>query len=918
MNLRPMAGIAVVLLAGSVLGAEDYFFPTSGIPQGVDIDTVKQLVTFIWDDNAYSGLAKTDYELHPDEQENNTAYANHHWVGGLKPWENGEGKDAINKLNIQEGDMGMSWAITTLAGRTLPLPEYDPEQPYKTGDVITYEGKEWQAGESIQSRKGVTPVEANVDTLTAKAWVDGEEKTLTYGDEGFPAYVVNAYLTNYPWEVTGIANDPEKWARKNPDNSPIHFTFNVISGLFVPQIGSGDGNRISKFGYWHPNEVDLIAFPHLDSDLYRKGKLPIVWGREQPIHVSEGKPIPGETYGRIVDVFEMTRDFGHEIGNHTIDHLESNSLLPRKVGPLPDGNGEWTLPGFDAWGGEGYAEDHISPMKWGNLDTTASEVEEFGKEEGITWHKVGWEMYAGRHLSTNAWDGLIKLGEEDLELALGIKPTREGGDVMAFRAPRLEVNGAMFYALDNLGYTYDCGIEEGYEYHVNGTNFYWPYTTDNGSPNYTYQRTIGENISVDSMPAGLWQVPVNCMIVPPTLRAEVFDNYSIVSEAEGHPQSPEDRDHWITKSGKITGFDFNMFILWGMTADNALKTLEYNLDKRMEGNKAPMQIGSHSDYFSPIYDNATLLDSFNRPTYGLCVDKGWNDWKDRKKVFEDFIDYGLSKGAYFWSGAQVIEYTRLIAAADKVGTKTAFDKTWEFFKNEELSSSTNKSTFNGSIDATINVSAQGGEGEDAVAPATGYSTYFNAGELSGLDHISLTYETNYPFAIKLIMENDTPWEVWLNNLGREVESGAIPLKAFHYNQYDTEGSNSVPNADDIVGIEIQMLTDASKEHTANFKMSNFSVYRGDGVAVTDQPGMNKVGSFRINGVVNNNLHLTVPVAGAYDVNIVTLDGRIVRSLKGENMTTGINSVDVSSLANGVYLLNVSNGQFQKTLKAIIM
>ncbi len=63
----------------------------------------------------------------------------------------------------------------------------------------------------------------------------------------------------------------------------------------------------------------------------------------------------------------------------------------------------------------------------------------------------------------------------------------------------LEVNSAMFYALADLEYLYECGLEEGYEKHVDGQNFLWPYTTDNGVRNSWTQLNIGERVFMDTI-----------------------------------------------------------------------------------------------------------------------------------------------------------------------------------------------------------------------------------------------------------------------------------------------------------------------------------------------------------------------------------------------------------------------------------
>ncbi len=871
-----LSTVAVAVMATS---AADYMFPTA-YPSGVDMDTVKQIVSFIWDDNAYSGLNKTDYETEPGQQ-----FKDHHWVGGMKPWENAPKASTPNGLNIQEGDMGMSWAITTLAGaKGLLPPSYDPKKDYnnKSGKIIH--------NDSIWSPTG---------------WVGtGKAPSL---DPSYPEK--NGGHWEHLWKFEGSIEDfmSDNFAKKNPDGSPIQFSFNVISGLFVPIFdnpagGKGDGYRVSKFGYWQPNAKDLIEFPHLDAYKSPTQSIPISWGREMPVKEKEGDEgnVNGETYGRINDIFKMTRDFGHEIGNHTIDHLESNSMLPEDE------------RGFGRWGGEGFAADEITEVSYADTTYTVSEVEEFGTTPGISWHSAGWELYAGKMLSENAWKGIIELGEEDLEIELGMKPRRKGGKIGAFRAPRLEVTSGLFYALKDLGYEYDCGLEDGYQYHVNGTNFYWPYTMDNGAPNLTHQRMIGAKVSVESTPAGLWQYPVNAMIVPEDIREEVYANYAIVARADGFAPTPEDSTFWVEQSGRVTGFDFNMFILWGMTKETALKTLKHNLDLRMQGGKAPMQVGAHTDYFTPIYDNATLRSPANIKTFGLCIEHNWNNWEDRKATFEEFIDYGMDKGAYFWSGTKTIDYVRKIAASAKVGNPSAFNREWSFYKGDGETSSTDKASANGSINAKVTVSQKSGD----VYPSAGYSTYFAAGTLKSLDHISLTYKTTAPLAVKLAMQNDKVWEVWLNNVGAEVQSGKIPLSAFHYNQYDI-GTKRAPNPADIVGIEIQLLTSGDKEEEHTLAISDVTTYAG-GVSIAAQKSSVTKQNVSVASLTNSVLNLNLATKGTYHVAVHSIDGRMIQSFKNKTLSSGLNRLSLNGIASGIYMITIKNDGFEQSLKAMAL
>ncbi len=856
---KSMITIAVAVMSNAAFGSADYMFPTA-YPSGVQIDTVKQIVSFIWDDNAYSGLKATNYESVPGE-----TYKENSWVGGMKPW--GATSGVKNTMSIEEGDFGMSWAISTLAARDLPLPAWSASGIYKPGMQCTYNGDIWEA--NYEGTAGAIP--------EVSQWGGGQ------------------------WKKIGPVTD--NYTRQNPDGTPLQFTFNVISGGFVPIFGTDEKSRESRYGFYVPNEIDKTEFPHLAD--YKK--VATCWGREQMVkrtETDEGN-INGEMYGRINDVFKFTRDMGHEIGNHTIDHLESNSGLP---------NDE---TGFGRWGGEGFAATQVMEVSYADTTFTVDEAEEFGRTPGITWHKMGWAPFAGRMLSQNAWKGLIELGEVDLETALDLTPKRNGGTIGGFRAPRLEVNSGLFYAMKELGYLYDCGLEEGYEYHVDGTNFYWPYTLENGSPNSTYQRTIGEQVAIDSLPSGLWQFPVNAMIVPENIRAEVWANYEIISRADGEIADWDvEREYWINESGKVTGFDFNMFVLWGMTKENALKTLKHNLDLRLLGGKAPMQVGCHTDYFTPIYDNGTLLVAPNTDNFGLVITNGWNDWRDRISAFEDFVDYGIEKNVYFWSGEKTIEYTRQLAQADQYGTEEAFNKDWTFFDNSSLGATSTPESATNSINATVSLPVKSGDD----MPDAGFRTYFDAGTLAELDHISLNYNTTAPIAVRLIMDNDQPWEIWLNSLGNDVQSGRIPLSAFHYNQYADKAlaTNKRPNPADIVGIEFALLTAANKEEVHTLSITDVKVYKGKkSVGITDK-SVNSVNQAGISfgGINAGKVNLSIAESGIYNVGLFTPAGRMIKSIDATSLTAGVNNVDLGSVTAGMYILRIEGETTNLVTKAM--
>ncbi len=220
-------------------------------------------------------------------------------------------------------------------------------------------------------------------------------------------------------------------------------------------------------------------------------------------------------------------------------------------------------------------------------------------------------------------------------------------ELVGFRVPRLEYNRAGFEMIAKRGFIYDCSIEEGVQEDMDPTNYLWPYTMENGSPSDSIQTTqsVGESDwgykEVGAI-ANLWQLPVYYFIVPddslaetygfePGLRERIYNNFN-----------------WFdTTSGKLTGFDYNIFAPadWSgaaMSATEMLATLKHSFDLHLEGNRTPFTLGMHPDFYSSDVDDY----------YASAGDS-----ESRRAVIEQFIDYALShESVRFITGAEMIEW----------------------------------------------------------------------------------------------------------------------------------------------------------------------------------------------------------------------------------------------------------------------
>ncbi|MCP4320474.1 MAG: hypothetical protein GY951_12375 [Psychromonas sp.] len=182
--------------------------------------------------------------------------------------------------------------------------------------------------------------------------------------------------------------------------------------------------------------------------------------------------------------------------------------------------------------------------------------------------------------------------------------------VKGYRSPFLSYNSDSFRAVKANYLTYDSSIEEGFQFDQDGTNYVWPYTMDNGSPGNDFQEKYGVRPHLDSI-KGVWELPLYAMVTPTDAESAA---YGIKA---GFQDRLSQKTKWFEGYGKkVTGLDWNIAFEYGMTSDEQLGLLKYNLDKRMEGNRAPFIYGIHSNYYT---------------------DPGM------QKALASFIDYALTK-----------------------------------------------------------------------------------------------------------------------------------------------------------------------------------------------------------------------------------------------------------------------------------
>jgi hypothetical protein len=209
------------------------------------------------------------------------------------------------------------------------------------------------------------------------------------------------------------------------------------------------------------------------------------------------------------------------------------------------------------------------------------------------------EIAACRKWLTKPFDA-ARAAEEDIGIGV------QARNLLGFRAPYLEHGKPLFPALRSAGVTYDCSIEEGFDEGYDGTNLLWPYRI----------KSAGEAEPV------LWEIPAYMLVVPPD---EECENYGVPPGLRARLH--EVQSYFEPDNGKITGFDWNLWVEFGMTRPEVVATLMYSLDLRLAGNRAPFTFGTHSDLYSDDYPEETLNATAAQ----------------RQEALAEILDYALSK-----------------------------------------------------------------------------------------------------------------------------------------------------------------------------------------------------------------------------------------------------------------------------------
>ncbi len=295
-------------------------------------------------------------------------------------------------------------------------------------------------------------------------------------------------------------------------------------------------------------------------------------------------------------------------------------------------------------------------------------------------------------LSKEAILSEMQIASDRLTNMAGIPKTHQFG----FRTPYLKYSDSTFAAIQEFGFLYDCSISEGNQ-QASGTgagSYYWPYTLGTASSE-NQDPTLFKNGKEYFNPSWLEGVEYvrDLSFAPGAHVRWSFHNKTNNTPVRAHSSiwqlpcynynAPEPLaaqlnaapDYWAGRSNEIGGLDYNMWAdtrVGGFAFDKqqTLDVLKETLDKKYAGNRTPMTIGIHSQYYFQSNETTEVTNDdgsvITVPTFPNMQGSAERQW-----VFEEFIKYAVSKSdVFFVSGDMVIRFMKNPVSAAQFNPET--------------------------------------------------------------------------------------------------------------------------------------------------------------------------------------------------------------------------------------------------------
>jgi hypothetical protein len=523
-------------------------------------------------------------------------------------------------------------------------------------------------------------------------------------------------------------------------------------------------------------------------------------------------------------------------------------------------------------------------------------------------HEVGNHTYDHHDAIDDKWGEMTKFLRIDATASEWEEILQKGLDtlvdytdatvakVTGFRAPFLEYGTNLYPALEAIGARYDHSIENRPN---DDLEWSWPYTMDNGSESHNSSwKNDGDpqQFTVPDAP-GLWQIPVHGLALPDD---ETCEEYGIATGL---------RDGIKAKLGDwaefdITGFDYNLWTDAKLDSADFVGVLKYNLDLRFSGNRAPFLFGAHTQYYIKNWANTNAANA---------------SAAQMKGAISEFMAYARSKGAYFVSCEQLLDWCENPVALDTDKGNFSTDEfgggverepepepdpdpvevedvelvdlnVWSIDKDNYGSEGTFE--FKESVSASCTLTLVEDDAENKEWAYTSLRAAIDE-TLDGVEKIEITYTSDEP--IKVALTTGT------YGFSKELEAGTDVTVELVKSDFSHVWGTETLDYSEVTGISIE----ATKVGETQVSVTSLKLYQSGGSSPISAPiAVSKSSSFKLLGINSSSMKLSVPVSGRYNIKLYSLDGRMLAQ-QTKILTSGISSIQLNrSLAQGMILVRI--------------
>jgi len=451
---------------------------------------------------------------------------------------------------------------------------------------------------------------------------------------------------------------------------------------------------------------------------------------------------------------------------------------------------------------------------------------------------------------------------------MGVPPM----DIYGFRTPYLDYSAIYtFYVLKELNLLYDCTLEDGSFGSSSGESHIYPHTMHKG---HLFLPTI--------IVPGFWELP-HC----------AFATGSGTYNSKGF-----DSNLWPVAQNSI-----------GASASQFLSILKSSLDRRYNGNRASMDIGLHSDYYSP--DNTGV--NFN----ASC--------DARRKALEDFIDYALSlTDVRIVPMIKFIEWMRHPVPLDDTSlnemlTFNTADPSSNLIHatatistdTDNLGSSLTTAVQNSIVHADVTLNAQ--MSNNAIPGYADISIEL-AKSMQKVKAMKVVYKSDFPLKISLPQE---PLAETKNSFKIEMPSCSDwKTKELIVNSCFFKKPRSCPSNLDDIELDLAKVTsitfspvllDTTLQGSLELKeVVCYGAGEIGNTAIKNIPSASAAHELTIDKITPHLIYITIPVTGTYSIDLFDIKGRTVATLVKRNLAPGTYTVpwDSEVFGSSMYLLQI--------------